>query len=95
MDAYRRCEQNQLTQTQKLNSALLIGKGGEVKCNRGNGLGRGFLQEVPSCQHSEQWAGVWNTEKKRFPVPGYQKIAYFLKYTFIHDQEIHPGKRRN
>lgn len=36
---------------------------------------------------TEQWAAVWNTKKHRFPLPDYQKTAFFLKHTFILDQE--------
>lgn len=68
--SYRRQEQNRInTYVQTKQCSLLIGKGGEVKCYRGNELGRGFLQETPSVKtlsafETEWWPGISNTEKE-------------------------------
>ena len=37
----------------------------------------------------------FRTQRNRFPLPGYQKLAYFLKYTSILDQENTLSKNKN
>ena len=37
----------------------------------------------------------FRTQRNRFPLPGYWKIAYFLKYTCILDQEDTLSKTKN